>query len=107
MTAVLDGTHYRHFGIHEVTCCLYGDKPEDIIEVELEIAEDQTNPPADDNRNPVPDYWGWKDADNNEFSHMIYPKHFLLDMCFPGGISGAERVGQGKAYRLIVTPVKK
>ena len=95
-----NGGYYKHFGIHEFTCSLYGDKPEDIIEIEMETADDQTIPPANSG-SMIADYWGWYDYDKRDFT-MIYAQYFLLNMCFPNGIKAAEDVGQGKAYRLKV-----
>jgi hypothetical protein len=95
--AVLNGDHYHHFGIQPSLANLYGDKPEDIVEVEIKISEDQTIPKHDNKLNP--DYWGWFDDDRQEFT-MIYAKRFLLEMCFPNGIKPCEEKNQGKAYRL-------
>ena len=89
--------HYYHFGISKQSASLYGDKPEDIVEVEFKIHEDQSIPPTDQSLNA--DYWGWFDNDKQKFS-MIYPKRFLLVMCFPYGYEVCEERNQGKAYRL-------
>lgn len=95
-----NGGYYKHFGIHELTCSLFGDKPEDIIEIEMETDDDQTLPPANSG-SMITDYWGWYDFNEQDFT-MIYAQRFLLDMCFPSGIKASEGVGQGKAYRLKV-----
>jgi hypothetical protein len=94
-TAVWYGKYYHHFGIHESLASLYGDDPDDIQKLKLKISEDQTIPESDKNV----DYWGWLPKDEDKFN-MIYPAYFLLDMCFPAGIVGTEKAGQGKAYRL-------
>lgn len=96
--AVFNDKYYEHFGIHPSIASLYGDKPEDIVEVKFKISVDQTITKAkDDNMNP--DYWGWFDNDDQDFT-MIYAKRFLLEMCFPSGIKPCEEKNQGKAYRL-------
>jgi hypothetical protein len=107
ITATLNksGNFYQHFGIHPKLCSLYGDKPEDIVEVTFKISEDQSLP--DDNKQKMtPDYWGWYDNKRKEFTIMIYAKRFLLEMCFPNGIKASEDYGQGKAYRLEIASVE-
>jgi hypothetical protein len=103
-TVVLDDRQrYRHFGIMPSLVSLYGVKVEDILNVEMSVADDQTLPPSiqnDPNANEA-DYWGWWDFKQESFT-MIYGKRFLLDMCFPAGIKATEEAGQGKAYRLNV-----
>jgi hypothetical protein len=75
--------YYHHFGITEVSASLYGDKQEDIVNLSLHISDDQTiNPKATE-------YWGFYDYAYERFS-LIYPAWCLLDICFPGGIKGAE-----------------
>jgi hypothetical protein len=105
ITATLNerGDFYQYFGIHPKLACIYGEKPENIVEVEFKISEDQSIPPNDQSMNP--DYWGWYDNDSKKFSRMIYTKHFLLEMCFPYGIKASEDKGQGKAYRLEIVLV--
>jgi hypothetical protein len=95
--ATFNGKYYDHFGIHPTLASLYGDKPEDIIEVSFKINEDQNISIDDNDMNP--DYWGWFDNDRQEFT-MIYAKRFLLEMCFPNGIKICVDNNQGKAYRL-------
>jgi hypothetical protein len=100
ITAIFDkenGGHYKHFGINPVSAVLYGDKPEDIVEVNIRISDDQSTPV--NYNSMIADYWGWYDYKDKKFS-LIYPKRFLLEMCFPYGIAASERAGQGKAYRL-------
>lgn len=101
-TAVLDksGKYYHHFHITELSASLYGDKPEDIVTVELKISDNQDKP--EKNANVLnTDYWGWFDEPRQEFT-MIYPQYFLLNMCFPYGIKAEEDRKYGKAYRLEV-----
>lgn len=44
-TAVLDNENiYEHFGIHEITASMYGNKVEDIVLVEVSIADNQQIP---------------------------------------------------------------
>jgi len=107
-TAVLDKMGYSHFGITPLNACLYGDKVEDIVEVEVSIAEDQTvpPPPQKDPNVKETDYWGWWDNERKRFS-LILRKHFLLNMCFPYGMEAEEERGKGKAYRVNVKPVSK
>lgn len=102
-TAVFNGKCFQHFGIRPITASLYGDKISDIINVEIEVAEDQTRPNFD-NSDLTPDYWCWRDKEG-KFS-MIYAKYFLLNMCFPSGIEASENAGQGKAYRVLVTKLE-
>lgn len=96
-TAVLSGDHYQHFGIHPITANLYGNRVDEIVNLTMVISNDQTVPVHDTSM--VADYWGYYDYDDKRFS-LIYPKHFLLNMCFPNGIKACEDAGQGKAYRL-------
>lgn len=107
ITAILNKKgYYHHFGIHEKTCCLYGDKPEDIVEVEFRVSADQSLPDEDNKEKLMtPDYWGWYDEERKEFTMMIYAKRFLLNMCFPSGIKACEEAGQGKAYRLEIVNI--
>jgi len=96
--AVWNGKHYEHFGIIKELVNIYGHKAEDVCDVELKISSDQRLPvPNDGDMNH--DYWGWFDFERQEFS-MIYPKRFLLNMCFAYGIEASEEAKQGKAYRL-------
>jgi hypothetical protein len=50
---------------------------------------------------PNGDYYGWIKT-GKEVPNMIYPKLFLLSMCFPYGVEAAERNGEGKIVRLTV-----
>ena len=107
-TAVLGKTNvYGHFGISELTASLYGDKVEDIVSVEVTVANNQEKPPApqDDPNINEADYWAWWDNEREKFT-LIWPKYFLLNMCFTYGMKPEEERGRGKAYRVNVKPVK-
>lgn len=99
-TAVLTNEIFNHFGIHPSTTQLYGDRVEDILDVELTLGLDQERP-LPNSECWEPDYWGWFDYNKNEFT-MVYAQYFLLNMCFPSGIKIAEQCGRGEAYRLNV-----
>lgn len=104
-TAVLSASGYfTHFGITPISAILYGNKPNEIINVEIEELNDQSMPPPPQkDTNPEPDYWAWFDYEADRFSTgLIWYKRFLLDMCFPYGIKGAENANKGKAYRVKV-----
>ena len=103
-TATLNkkGKYYQHFGIREISACLYGDDPKDIVKVKLKISEDQSVPKHDAQILSA-DYWGWWDNKKNRFT-LIYAKRFLLEMCFPNMDISEER-GQGKAYRLEIVEI--
>lgn len=98
-TAVWNETHYRHFGIIKELAFLYGDKPEDIVELKFKIADDQNiiNSPVEDSK--YPDYWAFYDIKQDCFT-LIYPARFLLDLCFPCAIKAEEDRNLGKAYRI-------
>lgn len=98
-----DQRFYQHFNIHPSTAMVYGDKPEDIVIVDMEIAEDQTIPDESKPDNTA-DYWGWYDNKKQDFT-LIYAKRFLLNMCFPSGIKGSEEADSGKAYRLKIVAI--
>lgn len=108
-TAILNTTKgfYHHFGIHECTANLYGDNPLDILEVTFKVHGDQSIP-AFNNKDLNADYWGWYELENDDFT-LIYPKRFLLDMCFPAGLLKTEmgQPGKGKSYRLEIVCVSK
>lgn len=96
--AVYNGKYYEHFGIRKVSACMYGHEANEISEIELKVSTDQTLPISNDG-DMKSDYWGWFDFESQNFS-IIYPKRFLLNMCFAYGIEAAENGQQGKAYRL-------
>jgi hypothetical protein len=93
-----DDGHYYHFGINRSFASIYGAKPEDVEDIKMKISDDQTIPKSD-NKDIDVDYWGWYDFNSKYFS-MIYPKRFLLNMCFAYGIEASEKSEQGKSYRL-------
>jgi len=101
ISAVLDGKSWKYFGIHESLVSLYGVNKEDIKTLVMKISDNQNI--EDLNKNNA-DYWGW--FDNNKFT-LIYPKRFLLEMCFPYGLKVTEKSGRGKSYRLEILKVKK
>ncbi len=96
--AVWNKDHYYHFGIHPVTCKMYGHELSDIVDINFTIDEDQTLPESNTG-SMTADYWGWFDEEKQEFT-MIYPQRFLLGMCFAYGIKSSEDSNQGKAYRI-------
>lgn len=81
-----------------MTASLYGDKAEDIVELKMVISKDQTKPILNDNSLDV-DYWGWFDNKKQDID-LVFPKRFLLNMCFPYGMDIEEQHNVGKAYRL-------
>lgn len=93
------GDHYYHFGIHPKTASLYGNNPDEIVYVRLEVIEGITihNRPKD---NKV-DYWGWWDYKQQRLI-MIYPSWISFYVCFPGGVHHEEERGDGKALNLKV-----
>lgn len=101
-----DGSHYKDFGIHEMVASLYGADPKDIVELEFVISTNQT--PVEKNLTSYEDsdYWVWMDKDGNSSQRLLWPQHFLLNMCFPYGIKAAEEAGQGKAFRVELIKTK-
>ena len=107
-TAVFNGKCYHHFGIHEITAGIFGDKVSDIMDVTLRISKDQSKPKKEITAQTDADYWGWYDSNRGEFSHtMIFPQRFLLALCFPGGIELAELAEHGRAYRLEIVKAER
>ncbi len=105
-SAVLQKNGYGHFGITPMSACLYGDKVEDIINVEVSVSDNQEKPPPpqDDPNVNEADYWGWWDNEMKKFT-IIWSKYFLLNMCFTYGMRPEEEKGKGKAYRLNIKQV--
>jgi len=103
ITAVWNKKCYHHFGIRPSLASLYGDKIEDIETLIMKISKDQTVP---ETHMKEADYWGWFDAEKNEFTTIVYAQRFLLEMCFPYGIKATEDDGQGKAYRLEIVETR-
>jgi hypothetical protein len=99
-TGTLSEKGYRHFGIHPMTAVLYGDKEEDILDLEFIVSDNQERPlPNDKKYIEDSDYWAWFDSDGST-SLLIYPQYFLLNMCFPNGIKAREEKGRGEAKRI-------
>jgi len=101
---LLNGNYFHHFGIRPELASLYGEKPEDIQELIMKISDNQQ--PNLFNLITIADYWGWYDNKKKIFT-MIYPKRFLLEMCFTYGMKASEIANQGKAYRLEIITSKK
>ena len=56
-------------------------------------------------REPVPgeaDYWAWVDFARPLRYAYVFPSRGLLDICFPYGMSAAERRGSGRPVRVVV-----
>ena len=70
----------------------------------MKISKDQSIPEPN-NKSEEADYWVWCD-EKHKFTTMLYAQRFLLDMCFPAGIKGAEDAGQGKAYRVEIVETR-
>lgn len=88
---------YHHFRIHSSIATIYGDKPEDIVNLKFKISNNQEiNSDTDVKDN---DYWGFYDFSKEEFI-LIYPQYFILNMCFPYGMEIEEKRNIGKAYRI-------
>ncbi len=83
---------YRHFGIHEITACLYGDKKEDIVRVRMKksINQDKEN---------NSDYWGFFDISRGEYS-LIYRNLYCLTVCFPASMGVYEKIREGLFIKL-------
>ena len=64
------------------------------------------SPDQERQKSSSPDYWGWVDTDDN-FISLIQSFFGALQICFAHGIDGAEKEGEGKAYRLIITEVEE
>lgn len=98
-----NGKCYEHFGIQPELAMLYGNKLEDIVEVEMKVSDDQI---IISEITASADYWGWYNNNRKEFTNMIYAQRFLLEMCFTYGIKASEESGEGKAYRLEIVSVR-
>jgi hypothetical protein len=49
----------------------------------------------------APTHWGWLKT-GKDTPEMIYPRRFLLEMCFPYGIAAEVEAGRGREMRLTV-----
>lgn len=105
INAVWNGEYYNNFGISSVLAHLYSKCDLDIEKITMQVSDNQDIPNGNDLTNDN-DYWGWFDFEHKEFSNMIFNGYFLLNMCFPSGMSNAEKSGKGKAYRLEVVESK-
>lgn len=97
-TAVWYKDHYRHFGIHPVTCGVYGDKEEDIVNLVCTKIGDYAT--RNKNLDNTQKYWGF--VENGELK-LIYPSLVSLSVCFPYGIKAAIEAG-GNVYEFEVKP---
>ena len=88
---------YHHFGIHPSIAFMYGNKSEDVVNLKFKISDNQIRNHEIDIKDN--DYWGFYSFKEANFT-LIYPQHFLLDMCFPGGTKAEEDANVGKAYRI-------
>lgn len=77
-----------------------GAKPDEIVELEVSLHEDQTVPSKPQGKGEA-DYWGRQDTEETKFV-MIWASFLQLDMCFPYGCAIATEKGRGRAYRLNV-----
>lgn len=69
--------------------------PDPILEVDVaEVAEDDL----------AATHWGWMETGSTE-PEMIYPRKFLLSMCFHYGVQAEVDAGRGRVVRLAVTEV--
>jgi hypothetical protein len=101
VNAVKFDNYYRHFGIHPKFASLYGDDPNDIEEITMVVDKNITTQNRDKSLDKEQGYWGWFDQKQQRFT-LIYPCFLQLYVCFPGGILGEERSGQGQAFKLDV-----
>ena len=103
-TAAFRDEELHDFGIDpKFSESIYGVDPSKVLKVKMTLAEDQTRPQKQEDRNAF-DYWGWYDAEDREFA-FIYPAYTLLEICFPYGIKAEEEVKRGWAFRLNVEVV--
>lgn len=66
-----------------------------VLEVEVvEVAD----------HDPAATHWGWMRAGDDE-PVLIYPRRFLLDMCFHYGVQAEVDAGKGRVVRLAVSEV--
>lgn len=96
---------YKDFGIFPQFSNIYGVDKNDIKQLTLKISEEQSKDIDLFSDNISPDYWGYYSFEKQKFI-LIYPKYFLLNMCFPYGIKALEERNDGKAYRLEIVEVK-
>lgn len=88
---------YNHFGINKIFASMYGNKPEDVVNLKFKISENQEQNHTKyrtDN-----DYWGFYSFEEEKFI-LIFHQYFILDMCFTYGMRIEEEHNKGKAYRI-------
>jgi len=102
-TAIIEDNIFDDFGIHPKSAVMYGRKPEDIVDVEMRISDDQSIP-----KTPTKsaDYWGWFDFEETALT-LVWKQRILLEMCFPYGTKILEEKEMGKMFRLNVSLKKK
>jgi hypothetical protein len=47
-------------------------------------------------------YWAWWDNERQSFL-LVYSSKLLVDICFPGGVDMAEKLGKGHLLQVSVT----
>jgi len=94
---------YEHFGIVPSLASVYGNKPEEIRTVTLEVVPNVTL----DNRQETDevDYWGFFNFETKRLS-LIYPHFISFQVCFPYGPKSEEEVGRGKCLNLKIIKVE-
>jgi len=99
-TAVMSRNgHFNHFGINKISASLYGDKIEDIVNVECEVIE--IGYPNYKPDNSV-QYWGFYDIKKKKVS-LIYPSWLSFYVCFPYGPKSEEERGNGYCVKMNVS----
>lgn len=92
--------YYNHFGIHPVSCCVYGDKPEDIENVQLSFH------PYQNLDQDASEYWGFYLYSDDKISY-IHNNYSMMSICFSEGAINAEKNGKGFAVKLNVKSLGK
>ena len=82
------GTYLAHFFSHpkSVQMCRDQKSWDEIPILETEVSQGTDTPES---------YWGWWD-DNRKRWELVFPRKFLVEMCFPYGTDPEELVGRGK-----------
>lgn len=86
--------YYNHIypSIGQVRMCIKSTDP--VYEVEVREAKSTEDTP----------YWGW--MNNNKEISMIYPRLFLLSMCFSHGVEAEEKVRHGRKIKVAIGEIK-
>jgi hypothetical protein len=79
------------FKVKRVVELTFPHQKNDIVELEVEESEEG-------------EYWGWLEFKNNEYRY-IYPKRFMVDMCFPYGPQIEEKENKGRRVKLKLTEI--